>query len=258
MRRGVGDVGDVPGAAGHPGDQVGVDGADRRTGPDSTSAQVCGSFSAQPHQLGAGEVRVEPQPGQLGDPVLVALVAQARADVGGTPVLPDDRAPRRAEGLAVPQQDRLALVGDADRPAARAASYLLSGAAGGLEGRLPDLLGRVLDPARLREVLGELLVARAAIRPSAVTTTAVTPVVPASMARTLMPVRRPRRGRCRGSAGRSRRGRRADPHLVVLGADPGGEVGVARGARELLELARAARRSPAPSRPRSRRSGRGR
>ena len=157
MRRRVGDVGDVVGAAGHPRDQVGVDGAD---GVATRLDQRPGVrlVLGQPHQLGGGEVGVQAQAGQLGDPVLVTLVAQPCADVGRTPVLPDDRPPRRPQRLAVPEQDRLALVGDADR-------LQLGGVvrrqrvAGRLQGGLPDLLGRVLDPAGLGEVLRELLVA---------------------------------------------------------------------------------------------------
>ena len=61
----VGDVGDVPGAAGHPGDQVGVDGADGvAAGLDERPGVRL--VLGQPHQLGAGEVGVEPEPGQLG------------------------------------------------------------------------------------------------------------------------------------------------------------------------------------------------
>ena len=88
----------------------------------------------------------------------MAVVAQPGADVGRPPVLPDDRAAGRAEGLAVPEHDRLALVGDADGgelACVDLGQHLL----GRLEGGLPDLLRRVLDPAGLGEVLGELLVA---------------------------------------------------------------------------------------------------
>ena len=65
--RGVGDVGDVPGAAGHPGDQVGVDGADGVAAGLDQRPRVR-LVLGQPGQLGAGEVRVEPQPGQLARP----------------------------------------------------------------------------------------------------------------------------------------------------------------------------------------------
>jgi hypothetical protein len=153
----VGDIGDVVGAAGHPRHEVGVD------RPDGVPARLdqrprVRLVLGQPHQLGAGEVRVQPEPGELGDPLLVALVPEPGADVGSTAVLPDDRAPRRAERLAVPEQDRLPLVGDPDR-LELAGVDLGQGLAGRLEGGLPDLLRGVLDPARLGEVLPELLVA---------------------------------------------------------------------------------------------------
>ena len=90
----------------------------------------------------------------------MALVAHPLADVGRTPVLPDDRAARGAQGLAVPQQHRLALVGDADAGEVGLAAVPVGEAvAGRLEGGLPDLLRGVLDPAGLGEVLAELLVA---------------------------------------------------------------------------------------------------
>ena len=154
---GVGDIGGVVHAAGHPRDQVGVDGADRVAAGLDQGPRVR-LVLAQPQQLGAGEVRVEAQPGQLRHPLLMALVPEPTADVGGTTVLPDDRPPWRAERLAIPQQDRLALVGDAHAPELSGVD-LTQGVARGLQCCLPDLLGRVLDPARLWEVLGELLVA---------------------------------------------------------------------------------------------------
>ena len=155
----VGDVGDVPGAAGHPGDQVGVDGADRVAAGLDESPGVR-LVLGEPDQLGAGEVRVQPQAGQLGHPLLVALVAEPAADRGGTTVLPHDGAARGAERLAVPQQHRLALVRDPDAPEVGGVAVpRREHGAGGLERGLPDLLGCVLHPARLREVLTELLVA---------------------------------------------------------------------------------------------------
>src|SRR5436190_1576926 len=81
--------------------------------------------------------------------------AQLVADLGSTTVLPDDRATGRSEGLAVPQHDGLSLVGDPDclqrRTVVRSEGCLAR-----LDGRLPDLFGRVLHPARPGEVLGEL------------------------------------------------------------------------------------------------------
>ena len=55
-------------------------------------------------------------------------------------VLPHDRATWGAECLAVPEQHGLALVGDADRSQVLRVVRREHGS-GGLEGRLPDLLG---------------------------------------------------------------------------------------------------------------------
>ena len=93
-------------------------------------------------------------------------------------------------------------------------SYCLERGAGRLDRRLPDLLGRVLDPARRAGSAGRTPGSRgAAIVPSSVTTRAVTPVVPASIARTLMrrSLRRPRSSRAgsRAPRGRSSPRRRA-------------------------------------------------
>ncbi len=155
--RGVGDVGDVLQAARHPRHEVGVDRADG-VAPGLDEGPRVRLVLGEPGELRAREVRVEPEAGELGDALLVAGVAQPRADVGRPAVLPDDRAARGAEGLAVPEDDGLALVGDADAPQL-AAVDLRQRLPRGLERRLPDLLGRVLDPAGPGEVLGELLVA---------------------------------------------------------------------------------------------------
>jgi hypothetical protein len=85
----------------------------------------------------------------------VAGLAQPVADVAGAPVLPHDRAARSSERGPVPEHGGLALVGESDGRHGLPGQRL---AAGG-QRRLPDLLGLVLDPARPREVLRELLVA---------------------------------------------------------------------------------------------------
>src|SRR4051812_45526105 len=146
----------MPSTARQPRDEVGVDGADH----DVTVAYAVPDpiVLREPGELGPGEVGVETQAGQLGDARLVAGLAQPVTDVGGAPVLPDDRAAGGGKGLAVPQHRRLALVRDAD-----GRRWLDIGDGERLPARrqrcLPDLLRLVLDPARLREVLGELLVA---------------------------------------------------------------------------------------------------
>jgi hypothetical protein len=65
----------------------------------------------------------------------------------------------RLSGLAVPDYDRFALVGDAhggDLPRPKPLDHLLRRS----PLRAPDGLGIVLDPARLRENLGEFLLRR--------------------------------------------------------------------------------------------------
>ena len=86
----------MPRAAGQPGDQVGVDGADGER-PVGDAGPDLRLVLGQPGQLGGGEVGVEPQPGQLGDPLLVPCLAQLVRRSGRPPVLPDDRPPRRGE-----------------------------------------------------------------------------------------------------------------------------------------------------------------
>ena len=110
------------------------------------------------------------------------------ADVGRAPALPDDGEVDGLARRAVPDDRRLALVGDADggdvlaarpRRPARAPRHAR------LDAR-PDLRGVVLDPAGLREVLRELgrrAAERLARGRPSTTTSAVVPVVPWSMAR---------------------------------------------------------------------------
>ena len=153
---GVGRVGDVARPAGEPGDQVGVHrpGGQRAVGQARPGGRFLGG---QPGQLGAGEVGVEPQAGQLADPVLVPGLAQFVAQPGGPPVLPDDGPPGRGQRRPVPQHRRLPLVGDAqrgDRPRGP-----VQGLAARRESSLPDVLRQVLHPAGPRVVLREFLVA---------------------------------------------------------------------------------------------------
>ena len=157
--RGVGRIGDVVQSPRHPGDQVGVDGADRDTALLDLPPHLR-FVELDPRELRAGEVGVESQPGQLRHARLVSIGAQLVADPCSTPVLPDDGAPRGAQGLAVPQDDRLALIGDPERRRS------ISLGAEGVECLLhcgqscgPDLVRVVLDPAFAGEVLRELRVA---------------------------------------------------------------------------------------------------
>jgi len=76
------------------------------------------------------------------------------AAVGGAPVLPDDRRRDRRPRRAIPEQRRLALVGDSDRrQVGGPGPCSLDRSCRGTEDALPDLLGIVLDPAGTRKVL---------------------------------------------------------------------------------------------------------
>ena len=88
----------------------------------------------------------------------VAGRLQAFADRRGAPILPDDRTPGRCQGLSVPQDGGLALVGDADGVHLRVGGRVQGSLRSALRG-LPDLLGGVLESPWAWEVLGELGIA---------------------------------------------------------------------------------------------------
>src|SRR4051794_16874588 len=88
----------------------------------------------------------------------MAFALEAGADVGGAAVLPDDGAVHGLPGGAVPHDSGLALVGDADR------SDVLGPQAGAVQrvaadhdGRGPNVIRLVLDPAGCGEMLREFL-----------------------------------------------------------------------------------------------------
>ena len=88
----------------------------------------------------------------------MTTVAQSAALIGGAPVLPDDRVVERLTSGPVPDQRGFALVGDADcSDRINAKARLFDGRAAGGRGRRPKV-GRIMfNPARLREMLIELL-----------------------------------------------------------------------------------------------------
>jgi hypothetical protein len=90
-------------------DEPGVD------GPEGRAGRVDVALADQPLDLRAGEVGVEHEPGALAHERLTSLLAELVAAGGGAAVLPHERAVERVAGLAVPGDDRLALVGDPDR-----------------------------------------------------------------------------------------------------------------------------------------------
>src|SRR5262249_11880322 len=109
-------------------------------------------------QLRRREVRVDHQAGARAYLLLEPAAAQRVTDRRGLARLPDDRRVDRPARAALPHHGRLALVGDADRgDVARLRARVRERAARGAQLRLEDLVGIVLDPARLREVLAELV-----------------------------------------------------------------------------------------------------
>ena len=84
-----------------------------------------GHVVEDPADLAAGEIRVDEQAGlALDQRRSCPSRLQPLAELGGAPILPDDGVVDRLAGLAVPDDRRLALVGDADggdvaRPQAR-------------------------------------------------------------------------------------------------------------------------------------------
>ena len=115
----------------------------------------------KPGDLGAREVGVDDQPGARRHQIRVAIVGQSPAEIGGTPVLPDDGVIDRPAGGALPHDGGLALVGDADGgDAAGPVPGLGEDLAANVERRPPDLLGVVFDPTVPREYLGQFALGR--------------------------------------------------------------------------------------------------
>jgi hypothetical protein len=120
-----------------------------------------GDMVEDPGDLGAREIRIKDQAGLGRDDGLVTGSLQRLAAIGGAAILPDDGIVDRLARGAVPHHGRLALVGDAD--AGHGCSVQLGlgqRAAADLDRRRPDLLGVVLDPARLGKDLRQFLLRR--------------------------------------------------------------------------------------------------
>ena len=99
-------------------------------------------------------------PELFGAPIAVRGMAggnEIRTGLCRAPVLPDDGAVDRPPRPAIPDQRRLALVGDADAGDVGCAQAALGdGLARRREHAVPDILGLMLDPARGREMLRKL------------------------------------------------------------------------------------------------------
>ena len=154
--RGVGRVGAVDSPAAKPPQQKRIDGAESEIAVGGAAGE--GFVAAEhPRDFSGGKIRIEKQPAFFVGGGLESVGAHLAADVGGAAVLPNNRAPDGLAARALPQQSRLALIGDADGGdvgGARAGfGYRF---AGGGEERFPDVFRIVLDPARARKMLREL------------------------------------------------------------------------------------------------------
>ena len=126
----------------------------RHSSPRSAARPVGVVRVEQRGRLGRGEHGVQRQPGQVADPVGVALVAQPGAQRRPAGVLPAEQRTDGLAGSAVPQQHRLALRA---QPGGDDTVDLGAGERepDGLLDRAPDLEGVLLRPAGPREGLGD-------------------------------------------------------------------------------------------------------
>src|SRR5690554_6213763 len=145
-----------PAAAQAP-EQEAVHGAEAQLAPFGPLAGA-GHLVEDPAQLAGREVGVDQQAGAGRHLRLMAGGLEPGTEIRGAPVLPDDG---RMDGLAgrrIPYQGGFTLVGDADgTQVAGLQSGIGQGLAAHRQGALPEVLGGVLDPAVLREMLGKFL-----------------------------------------------------------------------------------------------------
>lgn len=151
-------------AAGESPEQEAVDGAAGQR-PVLGPATAGGVVFQKPAEFGGGKVRIENQSGPGVQPRLVRRLLATEG--GGATVLPDDRPTQRPAAVAFPDQDRLALVGDANAgELARLDASGLQRTRDDLADAGPDLLGIVFDPVRLRIMLCQLASGAARVRPA--------------------------------------------------------------------------------------------
>ncbi len=109
-----------------------------------------------PAHLGAGEIRVDQKSRAALEEFLQTFRFQFLAVSRGAAVLPDDGTVNGIAGLSVPHDDGLTLVRNTDRRDVFGSGFCLLKrlARHGIHGK-PDLFRVMLDPAGLREILGE-------------------------------------------------------------------------------------------------------
>ena len=110
---GVGGVRRVHRAVGQPPQKEAIDGAERKP-PRLRSRPRAIGVVEDPGDLGGGEIGVEQQSRSRTHQALMAGLAKLLACRGGAPVLPDDGGRHGPAGAAIPDNGRLALVGNAD------------------------------------------------------------------------------------------------------------------------------------------------
>ena len=138
-------------------DQPAVDGAEKKV-PLLRRRPRAIHIVQNPFDLRAGEIRVDDQPGLVVKLVGKPLPLQILADVRRLPGLPDNRVVDGAPGVLVPDHCRLALVRNADGGKIACGQVrLFQRLLHDRDHRAPDFLGVVLNPARLGEMLRELL-----------------------------------------------------------------------------------------------------
>ncbi len=119
----------------------------------------------QPAHLGAGEIGIEQQTGFGLHHLLMPRLFQRRAEIRRPPVLPDDGARQGLAAMLVPSDDRLALVGNANRSNPSCPARLLHHVVGAGEGLVPNLGGIMLDPARAGIMLRQFRLSDTALAP---------------------------------------------------------------------------------------------
>ena len=155
--RGVGRVHPPPG---QPPEQEGIDGPG-----ENLASRRAASQSAVPVEqvleLGAGKIRIEHQTGLASERPLETVCLQSIADRRRDPTLPDDGIGDRVPGRLLPDDDRLSLVGDADRRhVARRRARRAERCTGRGQLRRPDGLRVVLHVARRGKDLRKLALRR--------------------------------------------------------------------------------------------------
>ena len=159
---GVGVVGYVDLAAGQLPDEPRLHRAEQQVAALGTRTHA-GHVVQDPLELCGREVSVDDQPGLLRDQVGQAAGLQLVAVLACAAALPDNGVVDRLAGVTVPDDGRLALVRDTDGgDVLRRRADLVHSRQRHAELGRPDLVGVMLDPAGLGEILGELLLRDAA------------------------------------------------------------------------------------------------